>query len=102
MKLVELRRGTKWTEVEAYLRGLFLSEPFGEKSLSDLPQLSNRRVELAFQATDLVSSLAEDFQPKGIFHLVMTNEMAVVANGCAIEYDNDVLLLVNVQWRRDV
>lgn len=98
LALVEFRRGKKWTEVEPFLRDVFLTEPFGDASIGKLKEVSKRKIELAFQATDLVMFLARDFQPKKIYHLTMTHELAVTAAGCVIEYDHDVLLIVHVKW----
>lgn len=101
LTLVEFRQGDRWTEVEPFLKSLFLTQPFGETSIGQLPELLKRRSELAFQASDLIMFLARDYQPKGIVHLTMTNELAVAATGCVIEYEHDILLLVHVQWRSD-
>ena len=101
LELIAIRRGESWTEVEPFLRSVILTEPFGDASLGHLPQLAERRSRLAFQASDLIMLLAADQQPKGILHLAMTHELAVAAAGCAIEYEQDILFLVHVQWRSD-
>lgn len=99
LNLIEFKKGKNWTEAEPFLQKILLSEPFGEKYIGHLPQLPERRFELAFQLTDLIMFLAKDQEPKGIFHLVMENDMAIYASGCAVEYENDILLIVHIHWR---
>ena len=95
-----MTRGESWTEVEEFLRRNMLSAPiFGANDLAG-SDLEKTRSELAFQASDMVMFLSPGQSPRGIHHLVLTDDKALSSVGCAVEYEGDVLLIQRTHWRR--
>lgn len=92
---------TKWTEVERYLNDSLLSSPFGMTDLSELKPVGQARSGLAWQAADKAMFLAPQQQPLGAYRLTMTRERAISVTGCAVLYEHDLLLLVQVHWQRE-
>jgi len=95
-KLTSLSQGARWTDVERFLRGVLLSEPFGTENI-----IADRRFNLAWQATDMIMFLSPDHQPKCIYNFEMYEEKAASVVGRVIEYDDDLLLLTHIHWRAD-
>jgi len=98
-EIVRLTRGERWTEVEQFLRENLLTRPLGTMGIDQLQGLEETRNELAFQATDMVMFLSPNHSPQGILHLVLSEREAISSVGCAIEFEEDVLLIQRTHWR---
>ena len=98
-QVVKMTRGERWTEVEQFLRQNLLTKPLGIEDIAREAGLEKTRGELAFQATDMVMFLSPNHSPQGILHLVLSEQNAVSSVGCAIQYEQDVLLIQRTHWR---
>ncbi len=98
--ITSMIRGESWTEIEDFLRQNVLSAPAFRADDRASADLEKTRGELAFQASDMVMFLSPEQSPRGIHHLVLTEDTALSSVGCAVEYENDLLLIQRTHWRR--
>ena len=91
----------RWSAVEGFLRDLLLAEPFGIPRGQQPEEVAAARRELAWQAADLVMFLSPDHDP-GDFHLLEVEEdKASSIAACAVCYEEDVLFIRHIRWRRE-
>lgn len=76
-----------------------MTKPLGITDIAREDGLERTRDELAFQATDMVMFLSPHHSPQGIIHLVLSEQKAISCVGCAIQYEEDVLLIQRTHWR---
>ena len=98
-RVLSVSKGNSWVEVEQFLRGNLLKEPFGTAEVAPLSVIEKVRDELAFQASDMVMFLSATHTPLGIYHLTVAEAKAISVTGCAVLYENDLLLIVRTHWR---
>ena len=80
-------------QVEQFLRLNLLAKPLGMTDIARQDGLEKTRDELAFQAAEMVMFLSPNHSPRGILHMVLSEQKAISSVGCAIQYEEDILLI---------
>ena len=103
--LLSMQQLASWAWIERrFFMSTFLTQPFGDPTLSSRADVVNTRYNLAWQATSAIDFLKTPScadEPPPSYHMQLAEGLVHESSACALKINMNLVFIHSIHWRMD-